>query len=86
MEFVLRDQLLMSLKLIIMESYKKVIELQYHNELNKVFLFKCYWYDITDREIKVDPHYGLVEINTKVRLHNIDNIFIFVKQCTQVFI
>ena len=49
MEFVLRDQLLMSLKLIIMESYKKVIELQYHNDLNKVFLFKCYWYDITDR-------------------------------------
>jgi len=85
MEFVLRGQLLMSLKLIIMESYKKVIELQYHNELNKVFLFKCYWYDITDREIKVDPHYGLVEINTKVRLHNIDNIFIFVKQCTQVY-
>ena len=25
-----------------------VVELQYHNEQNIVFLFKCYWYDTTD--------------------------------------
>ena len=42
---------------------EEVVELQYHNEQNIVFLFKCYWYDTTDRGIRVDPHYGLVEIN-----------------------
>ena len=44
---------------------EEVVELQYH-EQNRVFLFKCYWYDTTDRGIRVDPHYGLVEINSKV--------------------
>ena len=44
---------------------EEVIELQYHSEQNRVFLFKCYWYDTTDRGIRVDPHYGLVEINSK---------------------
>jgi len=29
---------------------EKVVELQYHSEQNRVFLFKCYWYDTTDRE------------------------------------
>jgi len=43
---------------------EEVIELQYHSEQNRVFFFKCYWYDTTDREIRVDPHYGLVEINS----------------------
>jgi len=64
---------------------EEVIELQYHNEQNRVFLFKCYWYDTTDREIRVDPHYGLVEINSKARLCNINDVFIFVKQCQQVY-
>jgi hypothetical protein len=45
---------------------EEVIELQYHSEQNRVFLFKCYWYDTTDREIRVDPHYGLVEYNPSV--------------------
>ena len=44
---------------------EEVIELQYHSEQNKVFLFKCYWYDTTARGIRVDSHYGLVEINSK---------------------
>jgi len=60
---------------------EEVVELQYHNEQNKVFLFKCYWYDTTDRGIRVDPHYGLVEINSKARLRNINNVFVFTKQC-----
>jgi hypothetical protein len=42
------------------------MELQYHNEQNKVFLFKCYCYDTIDRGIKVDPHHGLVKISLKV--------------------
>jgi len=50
-----------------------------------VFLFKCYWYDTTDREIKLDPHYGLVEINSKARLHNVNDVFVFTTQCQQVY-
>jgi len=50
-----------------------------------VFLFKCYWYDTTDREIRVDPHYGLVEINLKARLRNVNVVFVFAKQCQQVY-
>ena len=60
---------------------EEVIELQYHSEHNRVFLFKYYWYDTTDRGIRVDPHYGLVEINSKARLHNVNDVFVFAKQC-----
>ena len=60
---------------------EEVIELQYHNEQNKVFLFKCYWYDTTGRGIRVDPHYGLVEINSKARHRNVNDVFVFAKQC-----
>jgi hypothetical protein len=54
---------------------KEVIEMQYHSEQNRVFLFKCYWYDTTDRGIRVDPHYGLVEINSKARHRNVNNLY-----------
>ena len=64
---------------------EEVVELQYHSKKNKVFLFKCYWYDMTDREIKVDSHYGLVEINSKARLCNVNDVFVFAKQCEQVY-
>jgi len=64
---------------------EKVVKLQHYSEQNKVFLFKCYSYDTTDRGIRVDPHYGLVEINSKARLRNINNVFVFVKQCQQVY-
>jgi hypothetical protein len=40
---------------------EEVIELQYHSKQNRVFLFKCYYYDITNREIRVDSHHGLVK-------------------------
>ena len=43
-------------------------------------------YDTTDRGIRVDPHYGLVEINSKARLRNInDDVFVFAKQCQQLY-
>jgi hypothetical protein len=61
------------------------MELQYHSEQNRVFLFKCYWYDTTDRGIRVDPHYGLVEINSKARHRNVNDVFVFTKQCQQVY-
>jgi hypothetical protein len=64
---------------------KEVIELQYHIELNKVFLFKCYWYNATNKGIIVDLQHSLVKINTKARLRNVDNIFIFIKECQQVY-
>ena len=67
------------------DRLEEVVELQYHNEQNIVFLFKCYWYDTTDRGIRVDPHYGLVEINSKARLRNINDVFVFAKQCQQVY-
>jgi len=50
-----------------------------------VFLFKYYWYDTTDRGIRVDPHYGLVEINSKARLRHINDVFVFAKQCQQIY-
>jgi len=50
-----------------------------------VFLFKCYWYDTTDRGIRIDPHYGLVKINSKARLHNVNDAFVFTKQCQQIY-
>jgi hypothetical protein len=40
---------------------------------------------MTDRGIRVDPHYGLVEINSKARLRNVNDVFIFAKQCQQVY-
>jgi hypothetical protein len=63
------------------EKLEEVIELQYHSEHNRIFLFKYYWFDTTDKEIRVDPYHGLVEINSKARLCNIYNVFIFTKQC-----
>jgi hypothetical protein len=50
-----------------------------------VFLFKCYWYDTTDKGIRVDPYYGLVEINSKAILRNVNDVFVFAKQCQQVY-
>jgi hypothetical protein len=48
------------------------------------FLFKCYWYD-TNREIRLNPHHGFVKVNKKIRLRNINNVFVFAKQCQQVY-
>jgi hypothetical protein len=59
-----------------------VIELLYHSENNKVFLFKFYFYD---RGIIVDFYFGLVKINTKARLHNVDDILVFSKQYQQIY-
>jgi hypothetical protein len=64
---------------------EEVMEMQYHSEQNRVFLFKCYWYDTTDRGIRIDPHYGLVEINSKARHCNVNDVFVFAKQCQQVY-
>jgi hypothetical protein len=64
---------------------EEVVELQYYNKHNRVFLFKYYWYDTTNRGIRVHPHYGLVEINSKARLRNVNDVFVFAKQCQQIY-
>jgi len=58
---------------------ERVVKLQYHSEQTRVFLFKCYWYDTTDREIRVDHHHGMVEIKSKAKLRNINDVFVFAK-------
>ena len=64
---------------------EEVAEFKYHSKKNKVFLFKCYWYNTTDRGIRVDPHYGLIDFNSKARLRNVNDVFVFAKQCQQVY-
>ena len=71
-------------------STSSELEVDYYGRLeefvhNRVFLFKCNWYDTIDRGIRIDPHYGLVEINSKARLRNINYDFVFAKQCQQVY-
>jgi hypothetical protein len=46
---------------------------------------QCYWYDTTDRGIRVDPYHGLVKINSKAKLCNVNNVFVFAKQWQQVY-
>jgi hypothetical protein len=51
----------------------------------KCFLFKYYWYDTTNREIRVDSHYGLIKINSKARLRNVNDVFVIVKKCQRIY-
>ena len=59
--------------------------MQYNSEQNTVFLFNYYWYDTTNKKIKLNLHHGLVEINTKARLRSVKDIFVFAKQCQQIY-
>ena len=78
--FVLRDRLVVSQKLTTMVDQKRSSNCNIIASRIKCFLFKCYQYDTTDRGIRVDPHHGLVEINSKARLRNINDVFVFAKQ------
>jgi hypothetical protein len=78
--FVLSDRLLMSLKLTTTVNWKRSsncniiasrIECFYSNAIGMT----------TDRGIRVDPHYGLIEINSKARHCNVNDVFVFAKQC-----
>jgi hypothetical protein len=62
-----------------------VIELKYYSEQNRVFLFKYYWYDTTNRKIRADLHHGLVKIKTRAILCNVNDVFVFAKKCEQVY-
>ena len=61
------------------KKLEKIIKLQYHTKQNKVFLFKCYLYDTTNRGIRENPYHDLAKINIKARLCNIDDVFVFIK-------
>lgn len=62
----------------------EVLELEYFGMGNKVVLFKCHWYDISDRGVKVHPRFGLVEINVRRGLKTNDP-FILARQAQQVY-
>jgi hypothetical protein len=81
-ESELKDQLLMSLKLIIIGTYMRWLNCNIIARIIKSFLFKFYFYD---RGIIVDSHFGLIKINTKTRLHNVDDILVFSKQYQQIY-
>ncbi|XP_078153705.1 uncharacterized protein LOC144548868 [Carex rostrata] len=62
---------------------EEIIWLEYSGVNNKVFLFKCRWFD-THRGLLVDKEYGLVEIN-HTRLLQKDEHFVFPCQIMQVY-
>jgi hypothetical protein len=78
--FVLKDQLLLSLKLTTMRSWKGSLNCNIIASRIKYFYLNAIGMT-TDRGIRVDLHHGLVKINSKARLRNINDFFIFVKQC-----
>ncbi|KAL9391704.1 hypothetical protein Peur_015624 [Populus x canadensis] len=59
-------------------------EIEFKQAHNYV-LFNCDELRPFIQGLRVDPHYGLVEINSKARLHNINDVFVFAKQCQQVY-
>ncbi|PKA64983.1 hypothetical protein AXF42_Ash011585 [Apostasia shenzhenica] len=60
-----------------------IVEFEYFGRENNVVLFKCEWYD-TERGTKIDPRYGLVDVNFKSRLA-VNEAFILAQQATQVY-
>jgi Domain of unknown function (DUF4216) len=62
---------------------KEVIELTYDGVDNKVLLFKCHWFDITNG-VKVDHEHGLVEVKHISTLRT-NEPFVLACQATQVY-
>ena len=60
-----------------------ILELEYFGIENKVVLFKCDWYDI-EKELRVHPHHGLVELKYKSRLST-NEPFVLAQQAQQVY-
>lgn len=63
---------------------EEVLEIEYFGKGNKVVLFKCHWYDISDRGVRVHPRFGIVEINVRRELKTNDP-FILAQQAQQVY-
>lgn len=62
---------------------KEVVELEYDGVDNKVVLFNCHWFDITNG-VKVDHHHGLVEVKHTSTLQG-GEPFVLACQTTQVY-
>ena len=78
--FVLKDQFLLSLKLTTIRSWKGSLNCNIIASRIKYFYLNAIGMT-TDRGIRINLHHGLVKINSKARLRNINDFFIFVKQC-----
>ncbi|KAG6499607.1 hypothetical protein ZIOFF_039397 [Zingiber officinale] len=62
---------------------EEILELNYYGLKDVIVLFKCHWYDTSDKGMKVH-RLGLVEINHKSKL-NTNDPFILVAQAQQVY-
>ena len=62
---------------------KEVVELEYDGVHNKVLLFKCHWFDITNG-VKVDHQHGLVEVKHTSTLRTTEP-YVLASQATQVY-
>lgn len=63
---------------------EEVLELDYYGAGNKVVLFKCHWYDTSNRGVRMHPRFGVVEINVRRALKTNDP-FILAEQAQQVY-
>ncbi|OMO87017.1 hypothetical protein CCACVL1_09317, partial [Corchorus capsularis] len=61
----------------------EILELEYVRNGNKVVLFKCHWFDMSDRGVRVHPHYGLVEVKHASTLSS-NEPFVLAQQAQQV--
>ncbi|KAK4421458.1 hypothetical protein Salat_2096400 [Sesamum alatum] len=62
---------------------EEIVELEYYGLGRGVALFKCHWYDTSDKRLKRHKC-GLVEINSKLKLST-DDPFILASQAQQVY-
>ncbi|XP_042380779.1 uncharacterized protein LOC121973389 [Zingiber officinale] len=62
---------------------EEILELKYYGLKDAIVLFKCHWYDTSDKGMKVH-RLGLVEINHKSKL-NTNDPFILAAQAQQVY-
>ncbi|XP_042379879.1 uncharacterized protein LOC121972257 [Zingiber officinale] len=62
---------------------EEILELNYYGLKDVIVLFKCHWYDTSDKGMKVH-RLGLVEINHKSKL-NTNDPFILAAQAQQVY-
>ncbi|KAG6485562.1 hypothetical protein ZIOFF_054122 [Zingiber officinale] len=62
---------------------EEILELKYYGLKEAIVLFKCHWYDTSDKGMKIH-RLGLVEINQKSKL-NTNDPFILAAQAQQVY-
>ncbi|KAG6518207.1 hypothetical protein ZIOFF_021611 [Zingiber officinale] len=62
---------------------EEILELKYYGLKDAIVLFKCHWYDTSDKGMKIH-RLGLVEINQKSKL-NTNDPFILAAQAQQVY-